>query len=450
MKLSCFAANAALISALFVSTSARGENWSGWMGNHRDGVYSESDLIDEIPKNGLKVKWRTPVGGGYAGPAVADGRVFVFDYQKSSGDVVNDPGTRATLQGQERLHAIDEKTGDVIWTHAYNCPYSISYPVGPRCTPTVDGDRVYNLGSEGNLKCLGVRDGNVIWERNLKSEFGADVPIWGFSAHPLVDGDLLYCMVGGTGQCVVAFDKLTGKVRWKALDSPAGYCPPSIITAAGVRQLMIYTPDGVSSLNPADGSVLWTVGITPQYEMSINRPVIDGDRMYVSGIGSESVMLQLNDDAPGAEVLWRGERNSALYTANSTPLFVDGIVLGTDCHDGSLIAVDSSTGDRLWESFLPTAPNATERQKKVGVKHGTAFLTKIGDANRYLLFSETGHLILADMDAQGYTERGRFKALEPTSECFGRKVVWSHPAYANQTAFARNDQEVVAIDLAKR
>lgn len=447
---SCILLTVALVAPTFFGfSSALADDWPQWLGQDRDGVYTESGLIDTIPTGGLTIKWRTSISGGYSGPSVADGKVFVFDYQKTAGDIVNDPGTRATLQGKERVHAIDEITGDVLWTHAYDCPYSISYPVGPRCTPTIDGERVYSLGSEGDLKCLNADSGDVVWERNFKTDFGAEVPIWGFAAHPLVDHDLLYCMVGGPAQTVVAFDKMTGDVRWKALDSKAGYCPLTIITAAGIRQLIAFSPDGVSGMNPSDGSVLWSIDLQPMYEMSINRPVVDGNLMYVSGIGSESVMLELSQDKPGAKELWRGERNSALYTSNCTPIFTGGVVYGTDCHDGSLIAVDAKTGDRLWESFEATAPDAGERDKKVGIKHATAFLTRIGDSDRYFLLGESGHLILASLNAKGYTEHGRFPAIQPTSEAFGRSVLWSSPAFANKTAYIRNDREIIAVDIAK-
>jgi outer membrane protein assembly factor BamB len=412
-------------------------------------VYRESGIVDEIPADGLDVKWRIPIAGGYAGPAVADGRVFVFDYEKSQGEAFNNPGERANLQGKERLTAVDAETGKQLWQLAYDCPYSISYPAGPRCTPTVDGDHVYILGSEGDLHALRVSDGGEVWKRSLKNDFAAEVPIWGFSAHPLIDGDLLYTMVGGSGadgkgQSIVAFDKLTGEVKWSAIDDKAGYCPPSIVQHAGVRQLIAYHPTGVTSLNPATGGVYWNVPIAPSYEMSIARPMVDGDLMYASGIRTESVMIQLASDSSTAQEVWRGEPKESIYSANATPIFADGVLYGTDCNDGNLIAVDATDGSRLWTTFDATKPGENRF-----IKHGTAFVTRIGETDRYLIFSETGDLLMSRMTAKGYEDLGRFHVLEPTGECFGRNVVWSHPAYANQTAYARNDSELVAVDLAK-
>jgi outer membrane protein assembly factor BamB len=427
-----------------LSAPALADDWAGWMGSSRDGVYRETGIIDEVPADGLKVKWRKPIESGYAGPAAAGGRVFVFDYQQQSGEAFNNPGQRANLKGKERLTAFDAASGNQLWQHSYDCPYSISYPNGPRCTPTIDGDHVYILGSEGDLNCLRTGDGEVVWARSLKRDLGAEVPIWGFAAHPLVDGDLLYTMVGGSGQGVVALDKNTGEVRWKALDAKAGYCPPSIVKAGGTRQLIVFHPEAIESLNPADGSKYWSIPINPSYEMSIARPVVEGNLMYASSIHTEAVLIELASDKPAASERWRGEPKNAVHSGNSTPAFVDGVIYGTDCNQGSLIAVSSKDGSRLWETFEATRPG-----EKRFIKHGTAFITRIGDSDRFFLMSETGDLQIARMTEQGFEDLGRFQVLEPTAECFGRDVVWSHPAYADRTAYIRNDKEIVAVDLSK-
>ena len=180
-----------LLCGLIVA-SAGADDWGQWMGPNRDGVYSESEVIDAIPESGLKIKWRTPIHGGYAGPAVADGKVFVFDFKRADGKPFNDPTKRVELQGEERLVVLDSKTGREKWIHKYDCAYNISYPAGPRCTSTVDGEHVYILGSEGDFRCLKTKDGELVWKKNLKTEFGVEAPLWGFSSHPLVDGNLIY------------------------------------------------------------------------------------------------------------------------------------------------------------------------------------------------------------------------------------------------------------------
>ena len=152
-------------------------------------------------------------------------------------------------------------------------------------------------------------------------------------------------------------------------------------------------------------------------------------------------LFKLSRDRPAAELVWRGRPNDAVYCANSTPLIDGGVIYGADCQVGCLRAVRLEDGVRLWETFEPT----TGGDRRAG--SGTAFLTKNGD--RYFLFSETGDLIIAKLSPEKYDEIGRTHLLEPTGEAFGRKVVWSHPAFASRTVVVRNDKEMVCVSLAK-
>lgn len=160
--------------------------------------------------------------------------------------------------------------------------------------------------------------------------------------------------------------------------------------------------------------------------------------LFASGIGNVGAVYELDRTRPGAKLLWRGTNKTALYAANATPLIVDGVIYGCDCNTSQFRAVELSTGKRLWETFAPTT---NERR----ARHGTAFLVQNGD--RYFLMSETGELIIAQLSAQKYDEISRTRILEPTGEAFGRPVVWSHPAFANGHIYARNDKELVAVDL---
>ena len=155
----------------------------------------------------------------------------MLDYVVKAGDDTPNPGKKSELTGTERIQCLDAKTGKQIWIHEYDCDYKLSYPNGPRATPAVDGDCVYTLGAEGNLCCLNVENGNVVWSRDLKKEYNMELaPHWGFAAHPLVDGDTLYCVVGGENSVAVAYDKTTGVEKWRALNAKSpGYCPPTMI-----------------------------------------------------------------------------------------------------------------------------------------------------------------------------------------------------------------------------
>jgi outer membrane protein assembly factor BamB len=437
-----------VLVASYAATS-RADDWPQWMGPRRDGVWREAGIVQAIPPQGLPVKWRVPVMGGYSGPAVANGRVYLMDYDRREGEAINDPGTRNELYGRERVLCLDAATGAVVWKHAYERPYAISYASGPRCTPTVDGGKVYTLGAEGDLLCLDAASGTLLWQKDFVKDYAAPVPIWGFCGHPLVEGDQLICLVGGEGSVVVSFDKQTGRERWRALSaSEQGYCPPTIIESGGERQLVIWDADKLNALDPATGRVLWSQPLKPAYGMSIMAPQVAdtklGRVLFASGIGRVGALYRLAADTPGATILWRGQPKTAVYCANSTPFIRDERLYGCDCETGFLTAVDLATGARLWETGVPTMGERRGR-------HGTAFLVRHEPSGPGItwLFSETGDLILARLTPEAYEEHGRVHLLDPTNECFGREVVWSHPAFANRCVYARNDRELVCVSLAE-
>lgn len=423
---------------VFASTMLRGDDWPQWMGPNRDGVWRETGIIEKFPKSGPKVKWRAPIAAGYSGPAVAGGKVYVMDYVRETGTVTNNPGSRDKLTGKERVLCINAATGKEIWKQEFDTAYSLSFPAGPRCTPTVQDGKVYALGAEGHFYCLDAAKGDVIWKKDFKAEYKAETPIWGFTAHPLVVGDKVFCVVGGEGSVAVAFDKDTGKERWKALSaSEQGYCPPTLIDAGGKKQVLIFHADGVTSVDPESGKDYWSVPLKTDYAMSIAQPMRSGDYLFVSGFAAKSVLLKLSGDKP--EEIWRGGSGKAVACDNSTPIIVDDVIYGNDGSSGGIIAVELKTGKRLWES-----------QKHLDGKrkaHGTSFLVR--HADRFFLFNELGELIIAKMTPTGYDEISRAEILEPTNTCFGRKVVWSAPAFAQKCAFVRNDKELVCVTLGK-
>jgi len=433
------------IVLLAAAAAARGDDWPQWMGPQRDGVWREEGIVESIPADGLPVRWRAKINPGYSGPAVAEGRVFLTDYVRTEGEAVNDPNARAELAGRERVLCLDAATGKLLWKHEYDCPYAISYPSGPRCTPTVHRGLVYTLGAEGNLRCLEAATGRLVWQKDFKRDYAAPTPIWGFCGHPLVDGDRLVCLVGGEGSVAVAFDRTSGREIWRAISaSEQGYCPPTLIEAAGRRQLLIWDADKLNALVPETGELLWSEPLKPAYGMSLMAPqtasTAAGQLLFASGIGRVAAVYRLADDRPAASILWRGKPKNAVYCANSTPYIDGGTIYGCDCETGSLTAVDLATAERLWETAVPTTGLARRG------RHGTAFLVR--QADRTWLFSETGDLILARLTPAGYEEIGRMPLLEPTNECFGREVVWSHPAFAGRCIFARNDRELICVSAA--
>lgn len=449
-----------LTSVLFTVTwlgavQVNAADWPQWMGPNRDAVWTETGIVETFPATGLKVLWRAEVGGGYSGPAVANGKVYVTDRQLNKGeDNPADPFDTKLVGGSERVLCFDAKTGAKIWAHEYPCPYTISYQCGPRCTPTVHDNKVYTLGAMGHLICFDAATGKTIhWQKNLMEVYGIKAPMWGFTGHPLVYKNLLICLVGGEGSVVVAFDKDTGKEVWRALAAPEpGYNSPVLIQAGGVTQLVVWTPVSVNGLNPDTGAIYWTVPCAPMYSMSIMTPRKDGDHLFVGGIGGAEVVLELDKTRPAVREVWREEvpkdrktaKTRGLYPVNMTPFVENGTVYGVD-QPGMLRACKLATGERHWQTFKPVL-GEDKPDDYNGGSSGTAFIVKNG--NRFFLFAETGDLVIARLSPEKYDEVSRAKLLAPTGAAFGRKVVWSHPAYANKCVIARNDKELICASLA--
>ena len=438
MKTSAFS----LLLVLLVLTASpiSADDWPQWLGPDRASIWREPGIVERFPEEGLPVKWRVPVGWGYAGPAVADGNVYLMDYVHQSGTVTNSAGTRDQLTGKERVLCLDAATGEELWKHEYDRPYHISYPRGPRCTPTVADGKVYALGAEGDLWCLNADSGKVQWHKSLPKEYQTETPVWGFAAHPLVDGDLVYCVVGGPNSVAVALDKETGKEVWHALTaSGAGYCAPTMVEHAGKKQLIIWHTDAVNALDPETGKVFWSTPLQPAFGMAVATPRQSGDKLFVSGIRDAAALFNLET----GEVIWRATPKTAIICSMSPPLIVDEVIYGNDGPTGTAVAARLDDAERLWQNAEPVAGKTTRGRS---FDNGTFFLVKNED--RYFLLNDSGELILAHLTPEGYNEISRASILEPTNNAGPRPVVWSHPAFAEQCVFARNDKELVCVSLA--
>jgi outer membrane protein assembly factor BamB len=453
--------------AFVVALPLHADDWPQWMGPARDGVWRETGLIDKFPAAGLKPIWSVKVGEGYAGPAVAAGRVFVPERQVKSGEVApkNAFDTSKPVAGNEALTCFDAKTGDKLWSHSYPCAYRISYSAGPRCTPTVDGERVYFLGAMGDLTALAVKTGEVLWKKNFIQDFGANVPVWGFSSHPLVDGDTLICLVGGSeGRLVMAFDKATGAEKWRALSYESGdfgYAPPVIYTLDGQRTLIIWHPKALVGLDPATGQKLWTVPMNVKFALTAPQVRVQGNQVFTTEFYSGSQLVEVTKN--NAKVVWKstakGEKPNQTTDLSSimpTPLWKGDHIYGI-CSYGELRCISAKSGERQWSTMKasrgPLTPaNIAAREtpsetQPWSERWSNAFLIDNGD--RTILFNEQGELIFAKLAPTGYDEISRTQILKPTNKLAGRPVVWMHPAFANGHIYARNDEELKVYDLRK-
>jgi outer membrane protein assembly factor BamB len=273
--------------------------------------------------------------------------------------------------------------------------------------------------------------GDVVWKKDLgedyEVEFSPGMP------SPLIEGDLLILFIGGKPEaCVVALEKKTGKEAWKALDEKLTFSSPIVISSGLKRQLIVWTQESVTSLDPVTGTTWWRQRLLTGSDYAVSTPVFHNDRLLIGGL-----MFQLDSEKPAAAVLWPASKapSRRIFSHTSTALF-RGDYLYSAKSSGELICIEANTGQQIWET-----------DKVTDIKNGASIhLTPNGDS--VLLFTDRGELIRARLTPGGYEELSRVAVLQPTMPFGGRNVVWPPPAYANRCLFARNGKELVCASLA--
>jgi outer membrane protein assembly factor BamB len=425
----------AIVPLVLLAASAAGEDWPQWRGPNRDGVWSETGIAEKLPAGQIPIKWRAEIGPGYSGPTVAKGRVYVTDRMTNPEEV-------------ERVHCFDEQTGQPLWSHRYSVRYGkIGYNAGPRASVGIHDGKAYSLGATGRMLCFDAADGKILWDKDLDAVYDIEMPVWGIAASPLIYQDLAIVQIGGRKACIVALDRHTGKEKWTALSDRAQYVAPIVVKQAGKDVVLCWTGDSVAGLSPADGKVLWRVEWTPRnMPIGVATPVIEKDRVFFTSFYDGSLMLRLKQDQPAVEKVWQrigaSENDTdALHSIISTPVFKDGHIYGVDSY-GEFRCLRASDGERLWED-LSAVP-----------KDRWSTIHFVQNGERTWMFNERGELLIGKLSPQGFEEISRAKLLEPTLPQLSRRggtqgVCWSHPAFANQHIFARNDKELVCASLAK-
>ena len=420
-------------SLVWIAMTAVGlaDDWPQWRGPGRDGQWRETGIVERFSSDQLPLRWRVPVGSGYSGPTVANGRVYLTD--------------RLLSPQREQVLCFDMATGKALWKYTYDCPYKgIGYQAGPRASVSIEGGRAYALGAMGHFHCLDAKNGKVIWKKDLNAAYAIEMPIWGIAASPLIYEDRLLLHVGGKKACVVALKKADGEQLWTALpEDRASYSAPIMIKQAGLDVALFWTGDSVAGLDPGNGNVFWRVPFAPsRMPIGVATPIVSNNDVFVTSFYDGSLMLRLQQDQPTATRVWqkRGpdERNTeALHSIISTPVFLGRHVYGV-CSYGELRCLDAQTGRRVWEDLTAT-PKA---------RWSTIHFVQNG--KRTWMFNERGQLIIAELAPSGFREISRAQLLDPTLEQLRRRegVCWSHPAFANRHVFARNDKELVCASLA--
>ena len=423
-----------ILLVLSVFWTASADEWPQWRGPNRDGVWRESGIIDRFSSAQIAIKWRAPISGGFSGPTVAGGRVYVSDRVTKPAEV-------------ERIHCFQWETGKPIWTHSYDCKYAdFGYRAGPRASVFIESGRAYSLGAAGHLVCLDAAKGTLLWRRDLRTEYKIRMPDWGIAASPVIEGDLLIVQIGGQGEaCLCAFDKLTGQPRWQALSDAASYAAPIVIDQAGRRVLVCHTGDRVVGVDAPSGRLFWSHPVPwRSWPIGIPTPVVYKDLLLISDAHEGTFLFRLDQEKPEVKLVWHRRRQDvpdkkALHCLNSTP-FIDGdCIYGVD-HNGLLRCLRLLTGEQLWEDKTATPQG------------NFATIHPVRNGDRTWMFNERGELIIARLAPDGFHEISRAKLIEPTLEQARIRggVAWSHPAFAYRHVFARNDKELVCADLAAK
>ncbi len=432
----CFSASISRITLCLILLSlynpADAADWPQWRGPKRDGTWNENGIVEKFTSEQLPIRWRAEISNGYSGPTVADGRVYITDRLTSPEQV-------------ERVLCFDAMTGKPVWSYSYECKYEkVGHPNGPRAAVTINDNRTYSLGTMGHLYCLDAATGKLLWNKDCGTEYKIRIPIWGVAAAPLVDGNLVIVQIGGRNNaCLIAFDKVTGKEQWRALDDNASYSAPIMIEQAGKRVLLCWTGDSIAGLNPLTGKLYWQYPFKP-FRMVINvpTPVFHNGYIFFSSFYDGSLLLKVNSDELTVEKVWRrkgaSERETdSLHCMISTPVIQGEHIYGVDSY-GQLRCLDLHTGDRIWES-LDAVP-----------KNRWANIHMVKHEEKIWMFNESGELIISKLSPKGFHEISRTKLIKPTKGQLNRGVCWSHPAFAYKHIYIRNDEELICADLSEK
>ena len=417
------------------SRGPAGQDWPAFLGPRGDATSAETGIRTDW-RQGLPVVWQRSLGEGYSMGSVSRGRFFVFD--------------RAA--GEARLTALDAATGRELWRSAYPSRYEdhYGYSAGPRASPVVEGDRVYTYGVEGRLRCLRVEDGTLLWEVDTVTRFGVVQNFFGVGSSPVVEGDLLIVMVGGSppgapaihtgdlqgnGTGLVAFDTQSGEVRWTLSDELASYSTPRIATMHGRRRGFAFTRGGLLGFDPLRGTRDFFFPWRARKLESVNAssPVVVDDTVLVSeSYGPGGVLLRV---PPSGEpkVVWRdGRRNQSLQTHWSTPVYHEGYLYassGQSSGNAELRCLEYRTGQVQWA--------------EEGLARGTLLLVD----DHLIVLTEYGKLLLVRPDPKGFRKMGTFVPLDEKGRPLLAHPAWNAPVLAHGLLYVRGRDRLLALQL---
>ena len=388
--------------------------WPQWRGAARTGLSDEKGLLKSWPAAGPTMLWKASgLGGGYSTPSIAGGKIYGMGYR----------------DGNEVVWALDEKTGKGIWMTPPIAPANekIGYPEGSRCTPTLDGDKLYALGTSGDLVCLNTATGKEIWHKNLVADFGGQVPNWGYCESPLIDGEKVVVTPGGR-QTLVALNKTNGEVIWRGQvpqGDGAAYSSAIAADVDGQRQYIQYVVGGVVGVAAKDGRFLWRYN-HPANGIVIATPIYHDHHVFAStayGKGGGLVKLTtMPDGSVNAEEVYFDQQ---MQNHHGGILLLGDNMYYAEGHNGaSLVCREFKTGKLLWQDT---------QKRKVSLTYADGLL---------FARNERGDMMLVEANPKAMVEKGSFNPPDRTG-----KAAWAHPVVAGGKLYLRDQDVLQCYDI---
>jgi outer membrane protein assembly factor BamB len=398
----------------------RADDWPQWRGPHRDGKSAERGLLAAWPAGGPPLVWQVKnLGDGYGAPAVAQGRIYLLSNEGLE---------------NERVQALSLADGSLLWSTTLgkvgNPDQRPSYPAA-RSTPTVDGQRLYALSSDGDLACVATDTGEVVWKVNLRAAFDGKPGTWAYAESPLVDGDLVICTPGGATATLVALRKQTGDVVWKCAvpeGDEAAYASPIVVELQGGKQYVQFLQKGLVGVDAATGKLLWRYDRAAQGSpANIPTPVARQYFVYHASSRGGAALVELQQQGTAVSAVER-YFSSRLPSAIGGAVEVDGYLYGTNSQ--GLICAEFATGEVRWQN------------RSVG-----AASLLFADGRLYL-HGESGEVALVAATPEGYRELGRFTPPDAPAQRVGK--AWAYPVLANGKLLIRDAACLWCYDVQAR
>lgn len=396
----------ALAQQAMAQVAPSAANWPQWRGPNRDGISKETGLLKQWPDGGPPLAWKaTGAGRGYSSFSISNGKLYTLGLR---GD-------------REFVVAFDVATGKEVWATAHGSAFRNDRGDGPRGTPTVDGDRVYSLGGNGDLSALDARTGKLIWTKNVLREFGGSNITWGISESPLVMGDKILVNAGGRGASIVALNKSDGSVIWKSQSDEAGYSSAIPLEINGGTQVVFFTAERAVGLDIKDGRLLWEYSKPSNNVANAATPIVKANRVFISSdYGTGGGVVEIKPDNKAQEIWFSKD----MRNHHSSSVLIGDHLYG---FSGSILtALKFDTGEVAW------------RDRSVG-KGSLVY----ADGHLYCL-SENGVVGLVEATPTGYKEKGRFRIQQDSLP------TWAHPVVAGGRLYLRDQDTIYAYDVREK